>query len=154
MAAAAVSDAVAATAAVCAEAAGGAIADELAAMAAAAIASGAVPLPDAVVAVVAEVAGVAAGTFVVAAMTGITIATAFGTAADSPPACADALGSVEEVSSEADLFVDFEVPDLEPSAVVLDGCVAPGLASVFEAVLAPEVCPAGELELFEALLAA
>jgi hypothetical protein len=144
---------VAAAGLVCAEdAAGGAMAGELAAMAAAASASGAVPLPDALIAVVAEVAGVAAGAFVDAMTTGITMATAFGTAEDGPPGCADAVGSVEEVSSEDDFSFDFVVPAFEVSAFALDCWVAVALASVFEAVLAVEACPA--LELSEALLAA
>jgi hypothetical protein len=158
--AAATSAAVTAAAAaelVCAgEAVGGALTGELAAMAAAAIASGAVPLPDAVVAVVAEiaeVAGVAAGTFVDAMTTGITMATAFGTPAASPPGCADAVGSVEEVSSEDDLSVDFVLPAFEVSAFPLGCWVAPALASAFEAVLAPEACPAA-LGSFEALFVA
>jgi hypothetical protein len=129
------------------------MAGELAAMAAAASASGAVPLPDALIAVVAEVAGVAAGTFVDAMTTGITMATAFGTAEDGPPGCADAVGSVEEVSSEDDFSFDFVVPALEVSAFALDCWVAVALASVFEAVLAVEACPAA-LELSEALFAA
>jgi hypothetical protein len=95
------------------------MAGELAAMAAAAIASGAVLLPDAVTPVVAVLAGAVEGTFVGARMTGITTAIAFGTTA-VPACCAARVGSVGELSSEDDLSVDFAVPSFEPLAVVLD----------------------------------
>jgi hypothetical protein len=151
---AAVASAAAAGVACADEAVGGAMAGDVAARAAAAIASGgAVPLPDAVVAVAAEVAEVAAGAFVDAMMTGSAMGAAFATA-DTPPGCADALESVEELSSDDDLSVDFVVPAFEPSAVGLDCWDVPALAAAFEAVLALESCPAGELEVFEALLAA
>jgi hypothetical protein len=115
-----VSDAVPPVGLICADdAAGGAMAGELAAMAAAAIASGAVLLPDAVTPVVAVLAGAVEGTFVGARMTGITTAIAFGTTA-VPACCAARVGSVVELSSEDDLSVDFAVPSFGPLAVALD----------------------------------
>lgn len=118
VAAAVVSDAVPPAGLICADdAACGAMAGELAAMAAAAIASGAVLLSDAVTPVVAVLE--AEGTFVGAGMTGTTTAIAFGTTA-VPACCAARVGSVGELSSEDDLSVDFAVPSFEPLAVVLD----------------------------------
>jgi hypothetical protein len=84
----------------------------LAAMAAAAIASGAVALPE--VGALPEVAG-AAGASVTGTVTGIAVAMAFVTVAAF--CCVEAVGSVEEpaaeVSPDDDFAVDFAVSDFE-----------------------------------------
>ena len=107
---------------------------ELAAIAAAAIASGAVALP---------VVGVAAGTLVATIATGITTATGVGVVMDSP-ACWARVGSTLEVSSVVEVEVDFVVPAFEaldcwvPSA--LAGPLALGLLALLLTLMS-EGCP-------------
>lgn len=154
LAEAAVSDAVPPAGLICADdAAGGAMAGELAAMAAAAIASGAVLLPDAVTPVVAVLADAVEGTFVGMRTSGITTAIAFGTTA-APPCWATRFGSVAELSSEDGcLSEDFAVPPFGASALALDGW--PALAPpAFGALLASEACPEAVLGLLESLAVA
>jgi hypothetical protein len=102
------------------EAVGAAAADMLAAMAAAAIASGAVAMPE--VGALPEVGG-AAGVSVTATVTGIAVAIAFIAVAAS--CCAEAAGSVEEpaaeVSSDEDFAVDFPASDFELPGFALEG---------------------------------
>jgi hypothetical protein len=87
-----------------------------AAMAAAAIASGAVELPDVV----------AAGTFVAAVVTGIATATGFGVVAMRAACWARMVRSVADVSPLADLSVDFAGSVFAaPLDFVWDGWVAP-----------------------------
>ena len=113
--------------------AGAADAGELAAIAAAAIASGAVALPD---------AGVAAGISVDAMTTGIATATAFGVVTDAASCCAEAAtveASGAEVVSEEDLSVDFFSVDVAvPAFKALDCWTASVLA--LAAALASEPC--------------
>ncbi len=92
------------------EAAGAvAVADMLAAMAAAAIANGAVALPEV------DGAAGAAGASVTATVTGIAVAMAFVAVAAS--CCAEAAGSLEdpaeEVSPDDDFAADFAASDFE-----------------------------------------
>lgn len=105
-----------------------AVADMLAAMAAAAIANGAVAFPE-----VGGAAG-AAGASVTATVTGIAVAMAFVAAVAS--CCAEAAGSVEEpvaeVSPDDDFAADFAVSDFGLPDFALEGCGASALA------LAPE----------------
>lgn len=105
-----------------------AVADMLAAIAAAAIANGAVAFP--------EVGGAdgAAGASVTATVTGIAVAMAFVAAMAS--CCAEAAGSLEEPVAEAspddDFAADFAVSDFELPDFALEGGGASALA------LAPE----------------
>jgi hypothetical protein len=134
------------------DAAGAADAGELAAIAAAAIASGAVALPD---------AGVAAGTSVNAMVTGIATATALGVGTDAPPCCAEAAGTVEE--SAAELFPEegfsagFAGPAFKALDFALDCSTAAALALAsalaLAAALASEACWALALRSAEAFLA-
>jgi hypothetical protein len=78
-------------------------ADDVAVIAAAAMASGAVALPD------------PAGALVETMITGTATAIGFGVVMDGPPGCAAALGSAAEVLSEDDFPVDFEVLAFEGS---------------------------------------
>ena len=109
-----------------------AVADWLAAIAAAAIANGAVALPD---------VGGAAGTSVTATGTGMATATAFATVTDRASCCADAAASVEEaaveVSPDGDLLVDVVASDFEVPDFALECWGTLVLASV----VAPEGCP-------------
>ena len=116
---------------VCADAA---VAEVLAAIAAAAMASGAVALPEPGVAAEASVAVVAA----------IATAIGFGVAADDPACCAEAAAAVEEspaaALSEDDLSVDFallsfEVPDFGP-----DRWIGSVLAEPLLPLLPSEAC--------------
>src|SRR5258708_2411899 len=122
---------------------GAADAGELAAIAAAAIASGAVALPD---------AGVAVGISVDARITGIATATAFGVVTDAASCCAEAAtveASGAEVVSEEDFSVDFFSVDVAvPAFKVLDCWTASVLALAAEPCLATasrssELVPAG-----------
>jgi len=103
----------------CADEAAGAaaVADMLAAMAAAAIAKGAVALPE---------VGGATGVSVTATVTGIAVAMALVTVAAS--CCAEAAGSVEEPAAEAsaddEVAADFAVSDFELLDFALEGCGA------------------------------
>ncbi len=111
------------------EAAGAAaVVDMLAAMAAAAIANGAVALPE--VGAVPEVGG-AAGVSVTTTGTGIAVAMAF--VAVTASCCAEAVGSVEEpaaeVSSDDDFAVDLPASDFELPDFALEGWGAPALVS-------------------------
>jgi hypothetical protein len=154
LAEATVSDAVPPAGLICADdAVGAAMAGELAAMAAAAIASGAVLLPDAVTPVVAELAGGVEGTFVETRTTGITTAIAFGTTA-APPCWAARFGSVDEpLSEDGCLSEGFAVPPFGVSALALDGWPALAPAPAFAALLASEACPEAVLGLLESLAA-
>jgi hypothetical protein len=119
------------------EAAGAAaVADMLAAMAAAAIAKGAVALPE---------VGGATGVSVTATATGIAVAIAFVAVAAS--CCAEAAGSVEEpaaeVSAEDEVAADFAVSDVELLDFPLEGCGASELA--LEGGAAPEGGAAAEV---------
>jgi hypothetical protein len=109
-------------------AAAAAVADMLAAMAAAAIAKGAVALP--------EVGGVT-GVSVTATVTGIAVAMAFVAVAAS---CCEAAGSggepAAEVSAEDEVAADFAVSDFELPDFPLEGCGASELA--LEGGAAPE----------------
>lgn len=91
-----------------------AVADMLAAMAAAAIAKGAVALPD---------VGGAAGVSVTATVTGIAVAMAFVTVVAS--CCAEVAGSVEEpaaeVSADDDFAADFPASDFVLPDFALEG---------------------------------
>jgi hypothetical protein len=129
-------DAAADAEAACAdEAAGAAVADMLAAMAAAAIASGAVAFPDAG-AVAPEVGGAAAGTSVTATVTGIAVAMAMAVVAVVASCCAEAAGSVEAAvaaaSPDDDFSADFAVSDFELPDFALEGGGASGLAPVLD----------------------
>src|SRR5258708_15080849 len=120
---------------------GAADAGELAAIAAAAIASGAVALPD---------AGVAVGICVDARITGIATATAFGVVTDAASCCAEAAtveASGAEVVSEEDFSVDFFSVDVAvPAFKVLDCWTASVLAAepcLATASRSSELVPAG-----------
>ena len=94
----------------------------LAAMAAAAIASGAVALPE---------VGVAAGTFVDATVTGIATATGFGVVADERGLLGqDGRIGRGRVCRMAGLSVDFAVPAFEAPDFVWDGWAAPAPVGV------------------------
>jgi len=105
-----------------------AAAARLAEMAAAAIASGAVALPDA--------EGEVVGTLVKATVTGIATATTFGVVTDVAPCCAVSAGSGVEVSSEDDLAVDFAAPAFTALEFAPERCTA-------LVVLAPELASEG-----------
>jgi hypothetical protein len=102
-----------------------AVADMLAAMAAAAIAKGAVALPE---------VGGATGVSVTATVTGIAVAMAFVAVAAS--CCAEAAGSVEEPAADDGVAADFAVSDFELPDFALGGCGASELA--LEGGAAPE----------------
>jgi len=133
----------------CADDAWAEMACELAAIAAAAIASGAVALPE---------AGVAAGVLVATVVTGITTATGVGVATDNPACWARMVGSTAGVSPVVEVAPDFVVPDFAASAFFPDGCV-PSVLAVPLALpplallpLASEVCPELLLPLLGSLL--
>jgi hypothetical protein len=115
----------------CADEAAGAaaVADMLAAMAAAAIANGAVAFP--------EEAGGAAAVAVTATVTGIAVAMAF--IAVVAACCAEAAASVEEpvtdVSPEDDFAADFAVSDFELPDFAWDGGAALAPVPVFALVV-------------------
>ena len=94
---------------------GAAVTGVLAAIAAAAIASGAVPVPD---------VGVAAGTSVGATGTGIATATGFGVVTDGASCCVEAAGAVEEpvaaIVSETGFSIVFGAPVFEAPDFAFD----------------------------------
>lgn len=92
---------------------------ELAAIAAAAIASGAVALPE---------AGAAAGVLVATIVTGITTATGVGVATDNPACWARMVGSTAVASPVVEVAPDFVVPDFPAAVFVPDDCVPSVLA--------------------------
>jgi len=101
-------------------------------MAAAAIANGAVALPE-----VGEAGGAAAAS-VTATVTGIAVAMAFVVVVAF--CCAEAAGSVgepvTEVSPDDDFAADFAVSDFEPPDFAWEGCAASALALALEGCVA------------------